>query len=386
MYLPKPLSAHSKTKLNAQRTAVKRAIRIMHLTLTAPDLLPPAQFIAPQDLPTLPALEALLARARITRTAGRAHEVAVLNNFGLTQSAPIAALTALADTAKHGVDTWVRADPVHLAVSRDNVQLMDSHVLEPTLQEAHAIVATLNAHLKQDGLTLVVNDAARWVMQIDAADAPATTPLWAVTGGSLFDHLPHAAGKINWRALQNELQMLLHDHPVNLAREANGARAINGIWFWGAGSLNGVVAKTQYRKLAGRLALARGLAMHAGILLVPLPTTFADLTSDFDHTLVVLHTPTRELRANRRGEYVEACLRLDRDWFNPALAALATGKIAKLTLQLANEACTLEATIMPRRPLAILEISQTESARPVCLASSPAHKTPPPTTPLSPVT
>lgn len=319
----------------------------MHVTLLVSDQLPPSQFIAPPDRPRLSGLEALLARASVTRSEGAALELAVLQQFSLNQHAPIAALTALADNAETRVDTWVRADPVHLAVSRDNVQLMDSHVLEPTREEADAIVATLNTHLTHDGLTLIVTDAARWVMRIEAADAPTTTPLWALTGGSLFDHLPQAVGKINWRALQNELQMLLHDHPVNRAREAAGTRAINGIWFWGAGSLAGVSASTSYRQIVGRLALARGLAIHAGLTPQPLPNNFADLSVDLDRTLLVLHTPTRELRANRRGEYVAECLRLDRDWLTPVRAAIDAGRIHTLTLLLPNESATLTATVSP---------------------------------------
>lgn len=319
----------------------------MHLTLLVADLLPPPQFIASPDLPRLPAMEALLARATMARAAGAALEVAVLQQFSLDQTAPVAALTALADNAETPVGTWVRADPVHLAVSRDNVQLMDSHMLEPTRAEADAIAATLNKHLAQDGLTLIVTDAARWVMRIDPADAPHTTPLWAVIGGSLYDHLPDAAGKINWRALQNELQMLLHNHPVNLAREAKGLRAINGIWFWGAGSLAAVVIKTPYRQLVGKLALARGLAMQAGIAVRPLPSNFAELVGNLDQTLVVLHAPTRELRANRRGEYINVCQQLDHDWFAPALAALNAGRLSQISLLLPNETFTINAKLTP---------------------------------------
>ena len=38
------------------------------------------------------------------------------------------------------------------------------------------------------------------------------------------------------RALVNELQMLLHEHPVNEQRAAHGQPTVNSVWLWGAGA------------------------------------------------------------------------------------------------------------------------------------------------------
>jgi hypothetical protein len=322
----------------------------MHVTLLAADLVPPPQFIAPPDLPRLASLEALLARGKTTKSAGMFLEEAVLGEFNVSPAnAPIAALTRIADGGTADDATWLRADPVHLHVSRDNVQLMDSHVIEPTLAEAHAIAATLNQHLAQDKLTIDVLDDARWYMKIQASEAPRAPPLWQVAGGSVYDQLPQGEGRINWRRLQNELQMLLFDHPVNGAREAKGILPINGIWLWGAGSLAKLVSATGHRHVIGKLALARGLAMHKSTKLTSaLPSSFNDLTSDAPSQLVILHTVTRALRANQRYDYVESINQLERNWFMPAIAALDAGKIEKLTLLLPNETATLRVDVLPK--------------------------------------
>jgi hypothetical protein len=322
----------------------------MHVTLLAADLVPPPQFIAPPDLPRLASLEALLARGKIAKSAGMFLEEAVLGEFNVSPAnAPVAALTRIADGGTADDATWLRADPVHLHVSRDNVQLMDSHVIEPTLAEAHAIAATLNQHLAQDGLSIDVLDDARWYMKIPASEAPRAPPLWQVAGGSVYDQLPQGDGRINWRRLQNELQMILFDHSVNTAREAKGIVPINGIWLWGAGSLANFSSSTSYGHIVGKLALARGLAMHTSTKLTPaLPSSFNDLTLDASSQLVILHTATRTLRANQRYDYVEAINQLERDWFTPALAALDAGKIEKLTLLLPNETASLRVDILPK--------------------------------------
>jgi hypothetical protein len=322
----------------------------MHVTLLAADLVPPPQFIAPPDLPRLASLEALLARGKTAKSAGMFLEEAVLGEFNVSPAnAPVAALTRIADGGIADDATWLRADPVHLHVSRDNVQLMDSHVIEPTLAEANAIVATLNQHLAQDELSINVLDNARWYMKIPAGEAPRAPPLWQVAGGSVYDQLPQGDGRINWRRLQNELQMLLFDHPVNAAREAKGIVPINGIWLWGAGSLGHFSSIAKVDHVVGKLALVRGLAMHTSTALTPtLPSSFNDLTSDASSQLVILHKATRALRANQRYDYVESINQLERDWFMPALAALDVGKIEKLALLLPNETASLRVDVLPK--------------------------------------
>ncbi len=39
---------------------------------------------------------------------------------------------------------------------------------------------------------------------------------------SVKHHLPQGADALAWHRVMNEAQMILHTHPVNVAREANG--------------------------------------------------------------------------------------------------------------------------------------------------------------------
>ena len=39
------------------------------------------------------------------------------------------------------------------------------------------------------------------------------------------------------RMLLNEVQVLLHQHPLNAARQTRGLPPVNSVWFWGAGRL-----------------------------------------------------------------------------------------------------------------------------------------------------
>ena len=56
---------------------------------------------------------------------------------------------------------------------------------------------------------------------------------------SIVEIVRYASGEgaERWRALLNESQIVLHNHPINAVREARGAVAVNSLWFWGAGTL-----------------------------------------------------------------------------------------------------------------------------------------------------
>lgn len=316
-----------------------------HLTILAADLLPPAGFAMPTATPVL---DGLLARSRVFTSEPCMLEAAILRAFGLDVDASIVApLTKLADGGTLAGQAWLRADPVHLAISRDNAQLFDSHVLNPLPDEMAAIAATVNAHFEHDGIVLNFPDAARGYIATDTNNLPQSTPLWKMDGANVFDNLPLSKTRTNWRAVSNEIQMLLHEHPVNLARAQLGTPAINALWIWGGGSLTQAVAAIDttieppaFTKVVARLALARGLGLAHALEVATLPPAF-DLDALAADTLVVLHTATRAVRAQSRDTWPVEVAAIERDWIAPALAAFNAGQLDKLTILLPGEATSL---------------------------------------------
>ena len=129
----------------------------------------------------------------------------------------------------------LRADPVHLSPDRDSLVLTTADALAVSDDEAARLAETVNARCRDDGLVLKVAHAERWYLRVDdtsGCDAPAPE---AVGVGATFESaLPTGTPGRRWRAMLNELQMLLHEHPVNESREREGNRAINSVWLWGA--------------------------------------------------------------------------------------------------------------------------------------------------------
>src|SRR5262245_3710901 len=298
----------------------------MHCTLFIPDLFsmergPPANRLA--------AAETLIARGRRTRKPAISPESWLFERFGAPRERdrPVAPYTLLADGGTPGTDFWMRADPVHLSVGHHSLAL-DGAALDVSRAEADALTGTLNAHFG-DALPFHAPKPDRWYVKIPRPELQ-TTPPYEARGVAVGDGLPTGADSMRYRALMNEVQMLLHEHPVNTEREARGAPAANSVWFWGGGTLEALRARRFSIVLADD-PLARGLALATGIAERNVPgnavSALAALPAE-GLALIVL----RSLASDR----------LERDWFKPLLAALETGRIGMLSLCLAGETSRLE--------------------------------------------
>lgn len=187
---------------------------------------------------------------------------AAVGLFGLPSHTAIAPLRYLGDGGEPGTDLWACADPVHLAVRGDGVAILPLGLTLP-VEDVDGFRAVLG-EVFSGGATRSVCVADRgYVGGPMLADAN-FTPLSMARGRDLKPALPAGPTGPQWRRRMTEAQMLLHDAPFNAARAARGAPAINGVWFWGAGSLPEPAPPT-FTHVWSNEPLAIGLARHAGI-------------------------------------------------------------------------------------------------------------------------
>jgi hypothetical protein len=315
----------------------------MTLTLLLPDAIPYGELFLAGALPRLPALELLLARGARLRKPGLALEEWLLDTWNVHDCA-VAPLTLLADGGEPAASTWLRADPVLLRFEGKHIRLLDHHHFDLETAEADSLIESLNRHFAQDGIAFMSPQPKRWYARIPSDDLPLATPLWKVAGKSILEHLPQSQGRRDWKALANEIQMLLFDHPVNAARESRGAPAVNAVWLWGAGGLPAATVKP-FNLILSDLPLARGLAMNSRAVIRPLAPAFAAFSSTEDSVLIVLHQLTKILRTGDADSLSPALTRIEEDWIVPALAALRNGQIDTLRLCLPSQTVTLDCRI-----------------------------------------
>lgn len=337
----------------------------MHVHLLVPDLLrkdflapDPKSFAAsPGDTapPALPSAALLLARGRRKTLAGGAYAW-LAERHALQDGALTAAISLLGDggspdtpgtpgtSGTSGMAHWLRADPVQLSVDRDALVLADASVFTLTAAEAASLAQTVNAHFGP-ALNFDVVTPLRWYTRIDAAPDLRWTSVREARGQAIPKNLPQGTQAMHWNAIANEVQMLLHEHPVNVAREARGEPMINSLWFWGAGCL-ATPTKRAFGQVYAEDPVARGLAMAAGGSAATLPATADEWLrgstgsagSADPHTaglvLFVLDGLAAPAAYAERGQWAEQAARIERDWLAPLLAALRGGRIGMLTLAL----------------------------------------------------
>ena len=318
----------------------------MHCTLLIADALPPGAADAASGL-RLPALESALARSESVRQAPLEREAWLCQAFGIAQQHdwPLAPLMAAADGIAVGASYWLLAQPVHLAIERADPRLIADAAADLSLPEAQQLIAALNAHFAPDGIEFYAANAARWYVRASAPQVLCTTPAGGLADVEIKAHLPRGQDARRWKRILNEAQMVLHAHPVNAAREARRALAINSPWFWGGGTLP-APAQARYQNLWSDDELAHALALASGAARSQLPQNaqawLAQASGKAQH-LLVLDAPAAARRAGDPAAWAESLSQIERSWIAPLIAALRAGRIESLDFALANEGGLLQA-------------------------------------------
>jgi hypothetical protein len=310
----------------------------VHCELIVPGLLPAGEYAAAAlEGLRLPALELLLARGRRTADESISLEQWLARAFGLSEDTelPAGALTLAASGGAAGEATWMRADPAHLKLNRDELVLVPATAFGVKASDAEQLAETLNRHFNGE-LTFTPLSGERWCVRVDGIPAVGLrtkTPA-EVAGRDINRHLPSGEGAMRWHTLLNEIQMLLHEHPANEAREARGEPAVNSVWLWGAGPMPSGIA-APWQSVTADDALALGLAQAAGLRHRPLPANadeWLDRLPEDGRQLAVLD-PLRLTLA--LGDFDGWRLRmgeLEERWFAPLVAALKNGRIGMVTV------------------------------------------------------
>jgi hypothetical protein len=298
----------------------------------------------------LPALETLLVRGRSDWSAALEPERWLVEAF-TEEDAPLAAgaLTALAEGAPEGEARdvhWLRADPVHLRLHGDAMALVPGAALDIAQGEAEALCEALGAHF-EGRYTFHPVHPERWCARLRSGLQVAEDSALAAAGRDLDAQLAAGPGTRPWHALLNEIQMVLHEHAVNRAREARGAPALNSVWLWGAGPLP-AACRGPWRSVTADEPIALGLARLAGIRERRLPPSADEWLAgvpDEGRHLIVLDALRTASALGDAGAYREGLVAMEARWFAPLLEALRAGRIGMITLRVpdATQALAFEA-------------------------------------------
>jgi len=325
----------------------------MHLTLFIPDLLPPygTEFQATQADPA-PSLRQLMGHGHRLQFAPIAPEVWLCQAFEVEQRQdwPVAALTASLDGLNVGDDWWIRADPVHLQLERNGSRIIAAPQLELDHADALALADTLNTYFTPDHIQLQVAHSTRWYIHQTAASEVVAPPLGAIAGRLLPRVLLSGAQASRWHRLLTEVQIALHDHPVNQRRSAQQIPTINSLYLWGGGH-KPMVHGEHFQHLWSDDPLATALAIYSGAEALAAPANaaswFASKPRLGDQHLITLERAHIAVRYGGPLGWRKALATLEDLWFAPLQAALRAKQLEQITLIATGADRCLQITCRP---------------------------------------
>jgi hypothetical protein len=292
------------------------------LSLAITDLAPPAGGTL---LPRLPALERLLSRG--DRGAGPADfRRWILARAGIDAPARL----ALAEVVAGRPGAWALATPVHLVAGLERVHLHPAGVPALAPGELDAVAASVNRQLGGDGLALEAVTPTLGLLALPRPVEAETHDPALLAGREAGAWLPAGADGGWLRRLMTEIQMLLHEHPVNAGRAARGEAAMNGLWLWGVGGDALPALPATLPALATTDACLAALWRRADTK-VAAPPAAADALLDVGAGEG--HVVTLELGALAASP-VDALGEMEERWFAPLERALARGRLEGVDLWL----------------------------------------------------
>jgi hypothetical protein len=151
---------------------------------------------------------------------------------------PAAALIRQSVAGDAGGALWLSADPAWVQPELNGARLLACGNLGLGVEDSKSLVEALAETFEAEGMNLLVGDAQHWQLRLPSyVEVPSFPEPEEALGADLFEQLPKGEEGRRWRALINEAQVVLHNHPVNRTRAAQGLPPVNSVWLWGPGAL-----------------------------------------------------------------------------------------------------------------------------------------------------
>jgi hypothetical protein len=242
----------------------------------------------------------------------------------------VAAVTHGLDSGAQADAVVMRADPVHLRAEADRLVLFPVWATGIDCHESRSLLDALNSALGNSSFDFCFGAADRWYLRSDSTPCGKWFGPDEVEGHDVLGFLPDGPDHAMTRKLINDAQMVLHDHPVNVARRERGDAEINSIWPWGWKSQAVALEPAGCEIVIAANPYAKGLARLLGAQSQqPLVDPVRDATGS---GVVLFDDLEKASRDGNEGAIAAAIERLDRLYVGPLVTALRRGDITSIRL------------------------------------------------------
>ena len=296
----------------------------------------PASMLEPPDLTAMPLWWSRGSHRPDQQDDDGSPETTLLDDLGMARRGelPGAALSLLGENGSlPAAATVLRADPVHAWAGTSDLHHDPGAVQPVTAAEIHRLCGDFNEVFASDGWTLHAPASSTLYLCARHALSVRTTPLSKTIGTALSACMPGGEDGARLRALINEVQMWLFEHPLNQAREQRGEAVINGLWPWGAGEP--AAATRSPVAVWAHDPFWRGVGRHAGAVADALPDHPGHVLDEAlapGQTIVVLDQVWTSVCRGDVEAWQAALAEVDREWLQSAYKAIRQGRLDAVVL------------------------------------------------------
>lgn len=150
---------------------------------------------------------------------------------------PWAALQAQQKQVSDGSGFWAYISLCHWQLLADQIVMRHWPITDLSADHDQALCLAMQPYLEEDGIKLCSDQPGRWLAQGPCFKQLLCASPERALGRDLRDWMPSGTSAPALKRLQNEMQMLLHTHPANQERHAQGKVIVNSFWIHGNGGL-----------------------------------------------------------------------------------------------------------------------------------------------------
>lgn len=194
-----------------------------------------------------PSLKTWLAQSDLSRETTPTETLArVLSELGLPYpDSGLGALRLWGQTGDRPTKWIAAADPVYLEPRLDHLCMHALRRGEIEAADLGSLVDHLQATLADDNQFGFMRLGSLGYLSATTPIATAAVSASVVDQQKPDDYLPSGNDTGSHRNLLSEIEMALHEHAVNIEREARGEWPVNSMWLWGGGTAPEKIARPQ---------------------------------------------------------------------------------------------------------------------------------------------